>query len=79
MWPIPQFAWNRVSDICTRTIAPVYKVLSSTLQDDVEQLAQLFVDLEVSSALERETTYFEVRGLCLDVTPCSYLGGHKSL
>ncbi|KAM5536001.1 hypothetical protein V8D89_010259 [Ganoderma adspersum] len=59
VWPLPQFAWNRVSDICTRTVAPVYNVLSSTLHDDVEQLAQLFVDMEVATALDRDTKYFE--------------------
>ncbi|TBU50033.1 hypothetical protein BD309DRAFT_946255 [Dichomitus squalens] len=57
--PIPQLAWNRVSDICTRTVVPVYKIFSSTLQDDVEHLAQLFVDMEVALASERETAYFE--------------------
>ncbi|KAI1794017.1 hypothetical protein LXA43DRAFT_999363 [Ganoderma leucocontextum] len=59
VWPLPQLAWNRVSDICTCTVTPVYNALSSTLHDDVEQLAQLFADMEVATASERETKYFE--------------------
>lgn len=55
--PLPQLAWSRVSDICTRNVGPVYSAIRNTLQDDVEQLAQLFVDLEASSEQE---TYFEV-------------------
>ncbi|KAI0756533.1 hypothetical protein C8Q80DRAFT_1129169 [Daedaleopsis nitida] len=40
--PFPQLTWGKVSDLCTRTVAPVCNVLWSTLNDDVEQLAQLF-------------------------------------
>lgn len=47
-----------MSHICTRTIIPVYNALSTTLYDDVEGLAQLFVDME-TAALERDV-YFEV-------------------
>ncbi|KAI0800798.1 hypothetical protein C8Q74DRAFT_1238800 [Fomes fomentarius] len=54
--PLPQLAWSRVSDICTRNVGPVYSAIRNTLQNDVEQLAQLFVDLEASSEQE---TYFE--------------------
>ncbi|RPD65045.1 hypothetical protein L226DRAFT_528328 [Lentinus tigrinus ALCF2SS1-7] len=55
--PLPYLAWGTVSDICTRTIVPVYSALSSTLHDDVEGLAQLFVELE-TAAIERDA-YFE--------------------
>ena len=60
--PLPQLAWCRVSDLCARTVAPVYHAFKTTLHDDVEGLAQLFVDLEVSSAeAERGAqAYFEV-------------------
>ncbi|PIL31507.1 hypothetical protein GSI_06209 [Ganoderma sinense ZZ0214-1] len=68
-WPLPQFAWNRVSDICTRTVTPVYNVLSSTLHDDVEQLAQLFVDMEVATTVDRDIKYFEP--VARDVLPTS--------
>ncbi len=57
MRPLPQLAWSSVSVICSRTLTPVYHALSATLHDDVEQLAQLFADLE--AAHEREA-YFEV-------------------
>ena len=55
--PLPHFAWSSVSDICSRTVTPVYHSITSTLCDDVEQLAQLFVDLEVEHARE---AYYEV-------------------
>ncbi|TFK94970.1 hypothetical protein K466DRAFT_508413 [Polyporus arcularius HHB13444] len=55
--PLPQLAWGTMSHICTRTIIPVYNALSTTLYDDVEGLAQLFVDME-TAALERDV-YFE--------------------
>ncbi|KAI0718895.1 hypothetical protein C8T65DRAFT_803371 [Cerioporus squamosus] len=55
--PLPQLAWGTVSHICTRTIIPVYSAISSTLHDDVEGLAQLFVDME-TAAIERDA-YFE--------------------
>ncbi|KAI0375477.1 hypothetical protein BV20DRAFT_960647 [Pilatotrama ljubarskyi] len=54
--PLPHLAWSRVSDLCSRTLTPVYNTLSTTFHDDVEQLAQLFVDLEVSHGQE---AYFE--------------------
>ncbi|KAI0830786.1 hypothetical protein BC628DRAFT_1408188 [Trametes gibbosa] len=54
--PLPHLAWGSVSDICSRTLTPVYNALSNALHDDVEQLAQLFADLEASH--EREG-YFE--------------------
>lgn len=57
MKPLPQLAWSSVADVCSRTLTPVYHALSATLHDDVEQLAQLFADLEASH--EREA-YFEV-------------------
>ena len=56
--PLPQLAWGTVSNICARTIVPVYSTLSSTLHDDVEGLAQLFVEME-TAAIERDA-YFEV-------------------
>ncbi|KAL1951230.1 hypothetical protein VTO73DRAFT_379 [Trametes versicolor] len=54
--PLPQLAWSSVSGICSRTLTPVYHALSATLHDDVEQLAQLFADLEASHECE---AYFE--------------------
>ncbi|KAH9858275.1 hypothetical protein C2E23DRAFT_803336 [Lenzites betulinus] len=54
--PLPHLAWSSVADICARTLTPVCNALSTTLYDDVEQLAQLFADLE--TAHEREA-YFE--------------------
>ncbi|KAI8981190.1 hypothetical protein BD414DRAFT_491940 [Trametes punicea] len=53
--PLPHFAWSTVSDVCTRALSPVYDAIATTLHDDVEQLAQLFVDLEVSR--QRESYY----------------------
>ena len=65
--PLPQLAWHRVSDICSRTVVPVYNALRTTLHDDVEGLAQLFVDLEVTSERGSQT-YFEVSSyLCIRV------------
>ena len=57
--PLPQLAWHRVSDLCSRTVVPVYNALRTTLHDDVEGLAQLFVDLEVTSERGSQA-YFEV-------------------
>ena len=57
--PLPQLAWHRVSDLCCRTVVPVYNALRTTLHDDVEGLAQLFVDLEVTSERGSQA-YFEV-------------------
>ncbi|KAI0639880.1 hypothetical protein C8Q77DRAFT_1083372 [Trametes polyzona] len=54
--PLPHLAWSRVSDLCSRTITPVYHALSTTLHDDVEQLARLFADLETS---HERAAYFE--------------------
>ncbi|KAI0778660.1 hypothetical protein BD413DRAFT_510809 [Trametes elegans] len=54
--PLPHRAWGRVSDACSRTLAPVYRAISTTLHDDVEQLARLFADLEVA---HERAAYFE--------------------
>ena len=44
--------WHKVSDLCSRTVVPVYNALRTTLHDDVEGRVQLFVDLEVMSKRE---------------------------
>ena len=51
--------WHKVSDLCSRTVVPVYNALRTTLHDDVEGRVQLFVDLEVMSKRESQA-YFEV-------------------
>jgi len=37
--PLPEFAWARVTDLYANTVAPMYRVVRDTLQDDMEQLA----------------------------------------
>ncbi|OSD06160.1 hypothetical protein PYCCODRAFT_1475001 [Trametes coccinea BRFM310] len=54
--PLPHLAWSTVSNICAHTLTPVYSAITTALHDDVEQLAQLFVDLETSHACE---AYYE--------------------
>ncbi|KAI0673607.1 hypothetical protein C8Q78DRAFT_637939 [Trametes maxima] len=56
--PLPHLAWSRVSDICLRTLTPVYNAITTTLHDDVEGLVQLFADLETAHERER-AAYFE--------------------
>ena len=54
-FPLPQLAWHKVSDLRFRTVIPVHNALRTTLRDDIEGLAQLFVDLEVTSKRESQT------------------------
>ncbi|CDO73149.1 hypothetical protein BN946_scf185007.g204 [Trametes cinnabarina] len=61
--PLPHLAWSTFSDVCTRTLTPVYSAISNALRDDVEQLAQLFVDLEASH--ERQA-YYEVEVMLIE-------------
>lgn len=45
---IPHFQWSKVAHKCVDTVAPWYSVLRDTLHNDVENLAQLFIELEAS-------------------------------
>ncbi|OBZ78585.1 hypothetical protein A0H81_01253 [Grifola frondosa] len=45
--PLPEIPWSRMVDVCARTVTPVYRVVRSTLHDDMENLAQMFVELDM--------------------------------
>ncbi|KAL6307639.1 hypothetical protein BKA93DRAFT_727008 [Sparassis latifolia] len=42
--PLPEFPWARVTDMCVNTVTPVYRVIRSTLHDDMEQLAFILAE-----------------------------------
>ncbi|EMD32520.1 hypothetical protein CERSUDRAFT_118562 [Gelatoporia subvermispora B] len=47
--PLPDIAWAKVAQACVRTVSPVYRAISNTLHDDVEEVARLLADLETPS------------------------------
>lgn len=43
---VPGISWERVADACVKTVTPVYHAVQKVLQDDMDDLAQLMVDIE---------------------------------
>ncbi|PCH34116.1 hypothetical protein WOLCODRAFT_135512 [Wolfiporia cocos MD-104 SS10] len=39
--PLTEAAWNSVADACSRTVAPMYRAVRSTLHNDLTQLAAI--------------------------------------
>ena len=43
---VPGISWERVADVCVKTVKPVYHAVQRTLQDDLDDFAQFMVELE---------------------------------
>lgn len=53
---IPSIPWQRIAHACASSVVPVCAAVRNTVNNDIDSLARLLVDLEVSSL--PETTQF---------------------
>ncbi|KZT08616.1 uncharacterized protein LAESUDRAFT_675887 [Laetiporus sulphureus 93-53] len=47
--PLPEIAWSKIAHLCSRTVSPAYRKLRDTFQDDMDRLAGIMAELELSS------------------------------
>jgi len=58
--PLPSFAWQHVTAAYTRTVLPICSTVYSTIHRDIDQLTQLFVDLDIASLTQTSSeSYIE--------------------